>query len=382
MAVPLNAAGTAAGKRKSRAAGKLTAVDGEGRDGAARELAALLALDELSVPLTIVSAQIIGAGAAAAASVTLSDGAEMTFASLREMTAPAKLMAEVVATTGALPKLNQPAAMRAVALLRRIAEHTRSMSEADEGIEWGVNFLQTAPTLAVDLDDQADRWAAFSKLANIDPRARHRESNISIPAASLVLRCPDGSRLVRTDWMRAYIRSIEPRMTPAGIAVVMQRVGWIRRGKEGRWKARRPGFPGELNLAFWLVPSGWDERGEEPPAEPRISAVCREFTPPGIADADEAGTAGVGISPARVRTRTRVGAVPSRPSGGEATPAGELGGGPPAGALLRQSVEPEGKLTTHDAPAHPVGSCRCAPPGPAWTDEDGDTRCAKCGRAA
>lgn len=238
----------------------------------------LLGLDKLAPALKITAASVIGAGADAAAFVTLSDGSELRFRSLREMCQPGTLAAEVVATTGAVPKLNQQLAMIAVSLLKRYARHIRSLSETDEAIEWGVCFLQAADTLDVDVNDQAERWGGFEALSGVDPRARHKESGISIAAASTILRCVDGSRLVRTDWMRAYVRSIEPRMTPSQVATLMQRVGWQRRGSEGRWKATRPGLPGQLNWAFWIVPSGWEDRGavtagkEQPPAIARPPA--------------------------------------------------------------------------------------------------------------
>lgn len=247
------------------------------------ELAKLLALDTLDPPLTIAEASVIGDGADATAYISYSDDTEMSM-TLREMCSPSKLMAEVVATTGAVPKLNQQRAMQAVALLKRHAQHIRSMSETDEAVEWGVNFLQAAETIDVDLMDQGERWAAFSKLAETDPRARHRECNISVAAASIVLRGVDGTRLVRTDWMRAYVRSIEPRTTPAQIAALMQRVGWQRRGKEGRWKATRPGLPGQLNWSFWIVPKDWDDRGavtagkESPPAPAHTPTHARVET--------------------------------------------------------------------------------------------------------
>lgn len=244
-------------KQHAKSAGaNLAAIDGGGERDAGRQIANLLALDKLDPPLTITEASVIGDGADAAAYMTLSDGSEMRFRSLREMTQPGKLMAEVVATTGALPKLNQQGAMAVISLLKRYARHVRSMSECDEAIEWGVTFLQAAETIDVDVNDQAERWGAFSKLSHVDPRARRLESGISIAAASSVLRAIDGTRLVRTDWLRAYVRSIEPRMTPATIATLMQRVGWQRRGSEGRWKATRPGLPGQLNWAFWIVPAG------------------------------------------------------------------------------------------------------------------------------
>jgi hypothetical protein len=79
-------------------------------------------------------------------------------------------------------------------------------------------------------------------------------------------RHPDGSRLVRTDWLRAYVRSIEPAVTPMQLAALAQRPGWIKRGKEGRWLARQPSGTASINWSFWLVKPDWEHRGD--PAKP------------------------------------------------------------------------------------------------------------------
>ncbi len=54
------------------------------------------------------------------------------------------------------------------------------------------------------------------------------------------------------------------------------------------------------------------------------------------------------------------------------------GGNPPRPVPPCHLVEASDSLKD----ALPAGVCRCGPPGPPWTDLDGDTRCAKCGRAA
>jgi len=350
MAVPLSkAAAGAATRTKLRKPSNLAAIDGGGEHDAGRELAKLLALDKLDPPLTITGASLIGDGADAAAFLTLSDDSEMRFRSLREMTVANKLMAEVVATTGAMPKLNQQAAMRAVSLLKRYAVHVQSMSEDDEAIEWGVNFLHAAETLDVDIDAQAERWAAFTKLSEVDPRRKHAETRESIASASVVLRCADGSQLVRTDWFRAYVRSIEPRMTPAQIATLMQHVGWIRRGYKGRWKATRPGLPGQLSLAFWLVPDNWEDRGDALFDKTPANGAA---VPPGVKD-----------PPVRAPAHTRVGGDTRGHRSGDRAPApGDFGPERDDGSL---------------ADARPAQRCRCERPLPA--PDDGEVRCARCG---
>lgn len=238
------------------------------------ELGELLALP--SVGLRVTGARLFGDGGDAAGFIDLSDGTELVLRSMREATRPGTLMAEVVATTGARPRLKQPQAMDAVALVRQIARRTRTLGEAEQAIEWGVSFLQLAEMIDVDLFDQHERWGAFSRLAKTDPRARNRESNLSIATASVVLRHLDGSRLVRTSWLEAHVRAIDPRVTPAALGVQMQRVGWERRGQSGRWKATRPGAPGQLNWAFWHVRHGWEDRGEALPEQNAVTAGIKD----------------------------------------------------------------------------------------------------------
>lgn len=314
MSIPLDRAAAAADRKRSQPAGQVDA---------GRQLAKLLGLDKLTPPLTFGAAQVIGDGASAAAYMEVSDGSVIRFASLRDMAQVNRLMAEVVATTGALPKINQQGAMQAVALLKQHAEHVRSMSEEDEAIDWGITFLTAADVLDLDLDDQTQRWGAFTRLGEIDPRETSRQSGISIAAASTVLRAEDGTRLVRTDWMRAWVKSIEPRMTPAAIAALMQRVGWIRRGTKGRWKATRPGLPGQQNMAFWVVPPGWDDRGEEPPPRNHETPANEPAVTPGAQE-----------SPAGGRPHTRAGGVTrghraeGDSNGGEAEPRRHVDGTP------------------------------------------------------
>lgn len=254
---------------------------------ATRDLNELL---ELPDHKAITGARILGDGADAAIFMELADGSEMHLTA-RDMARPAALLTALAVGPGVRPKLNQARALDAVVLVKTLARHVRTMSETDQAIEWGVNFLQMADVIDVDLYDQGERWGAFSMLKDQDPRARHRETNVSIATASKVLRHRDGSRLVRTDWLVAYVRSIEPRITPAHLAILMQNAGWRRRGKEGRWKATPPGRPGQLNWAFWLVAPDWESRGETVVADATV-------------------TAGYVIPPAR--TRARVGAVTSR----------------------------------------------------------------------
>lgn len=64
---------------------------------------------------------------------------------------------------------------------------------------------------------------------------------------------------MRSEWFHRYARSLSPRETPATVGARMLRVGWERRGREGRIKATAPGRQATLQWAFWVVPAGWGE---------------------------------------------------------------------------------------------------------------------------
>lgn len=221
---------------------------------AAEQLAALLDLP--SVGLTIRGARIVGKGSRASADLYLSNGETIMFESLREIAMPGRLALEIAAYTGATPKLKGPQAVQAVSLLRALAEHQESSSIDDHSIEWGVNYLQSAATHEVDMNDQAARWDAFCTLQRLDPASNGHTD--SVAKASIVLIDTDGSRLVRCGWFRLHVKGEDNSVSPQEIAHRMKRVGWRRRGSHGRIKATRPGFSGVLGWDFYIVDAGWE----------------------------------------------------------------------------------------------------------------------------
>jgi hypothetical protein len=224
---------------------------------AAEQLAELLRLP--SVGLSIRGARIVGRGARASADVYLSDGSVLTFETLRDVGTVNRLALEVAACTGALPKLKGPQALQAVALIRAMAEHEETFSDDQIAREWGATYLQAATAEPVDLEDQADRWRAFSTLERVDPvAARWRGDSPSIAAASLILVARNGARLVRSGWFRAHVRG-EENVSAVEVAQRMLRVGWRRRGATGRIKASRVGHAGQLAWSFYEVPPRWED---------------------------------------------------------------------------------------------------------------------------
>jgi hypothetical protein len=239
--------------------------------GAPDRLADLL--DLKSIGITVVAADIYGAGSRASVEIRLSNGEVMTFDQLREMTQPGLLAAELVACTGATPKLSKPIALQATSLVRAIARTHRTMSDNDAAIEWGVGYLQHAEVLDFDLNDQADRWGAFSALAELDPT----RDPAGVPPPCWVLRHSDGTRLVRSSWFVTHVKN-QDSVSTRDIPVRMCRVGWERRGSEGRVKATRPGLKGQLNWAFFFVPAGWEDRAETAFPNTPVSSSGYEVT--------------------------------------------------------------------------------------------------------
>jgi hypothetical protein len=224
---------------------------------AAEQLTALLDLS--SVGLAIRGARIVGRGSRASADLHLSDQTTITFESLRDVANPSLLTLEVAACTGATPQLKKPQAIRAIALLRALAEHYETFTADQVARDWGTSYLQTAAELPVDLSDQAARWEAFCHLERTRPVETARAENVSIAQGSAVLRHVDGTRLVRCGWFRDAIRAQDAMVSPPELAHRMLRVGWRRRGADGRIKASRPGHDGRLIWTFYEIPAGWED---------------------------------------------------------------------------------------------------------------------------
>ena len=225
---------------------------------AAEQMTALFDLPSLG--LTIIGARVVGRGSQASADIYLNNGSEISFESMRDLAKPQRLMVEIAACTGATPKLTQAQAIRAVALIRALAEHERVVGDDERAVEWGVTFLQAASVVDVDINDQQQRWAAFVQLESSDPQTVWHQRGVPIAKSSTVLHDrSSGQRLVRTGWFRAHVRGEDHTVSPQDIAHRMQRVGWRQPGSTGRIKATRPGLPGTLAWSFYVVPKGWED---------------------------------------------------------------------------------------------------------------------------
>ena len=236
----------------------LAALQGPDPIAAAEQLNALLSLPEGA---SIRGARMTGQGSRATVEIDLANGDMMVFETLRDMTRPAVLIAEVAACAGVAISLKQSAAVQAVVLVRAMAEHTRATNDNDDAIDWGVSYLQAATVLDVDMDDQRERWGAFSRLRDAQDgveaaEAPGRES--SYAPATVVLRSNSGVRYVRAGWFQRYVCRQDSTISRQAVTVRMLRVGWQIRGKTGRIKATCPSRADALGWNFLLVPEGWE----------------------------------------------------------------------------------------------------------------------------
>lgn len=229
--------------KSTRTGNEATTADALAIDHARVELETIYGLNEVGVG--IVGARIVGRGSRASADIYLDNGVEVTFESLRDASRPSTLLPELAASVGATPALKQPQCLKAVTLLRRIAEHHVSFSEDEIARDWGTSYLQSAEVLDLDMSDQAQRWGAFEAL-------NRREG-------AIVLRHHDGTRYVRCGWYRENVRAHDGTVSALDLAHRMERVGWLRRGTHGRIKATCPTRPDTLLWTFYEVPAGWED---------------------------------------------------------------------------------------------------------------------------
>lgn len=232
--------------------------NGHAEEDPVAELTALLGLH--TVGLRVTGAAIYGRGSKASANVFLSDKSILLLEPIGSYSTPGRLIAEVVTTTGAVPKLKGPDAIRTIALVHKVATHFEGAGRDAAAVDWGSDFLQTADMLPLDIDDQNARWAAFVKLRDTDPVGSARADNASIASRCYVLVDRNGTRYVRCGWMLSYVRAIVGTRSPQELNVDMERVGWRRPSKSGRIKATSARTGDTLNWAFYTVPMGWESR--------------------------------------------------------------------------------------------------------------------------
>jgi len=221
------------------------------------QLTELLGLDVAGVKAT--GAAMYGRGSAARAVIYLSNGNALEFDSIRDMGRPQAMLTELASVVGVAPELKQSGCMRAITLVHRIAAHDMRISEVDLARDWGMEYLQDASVVDVDMRDQTQRWGAFSMLANRDPVVSARDESTNLAKAGLVLRDWDGARLIRAGWFLSYVRSVAPRVSHIALPPLMAQAGWE---PPRQAKATRPGLKDTLHWKFYVAARGWEDQGD------------------------------------------------------------------------------------------------------------------------
>jgi hypothetical protein len=217
------------------------------------QLAQLLGLDVVGIK--VLGADLYGQGGGATLTVSLSNGNTLEFDPARTMVRPQTLVAELAVAADVTPEIRQPQAVTALAVACRIARTHRRMTEAEQARDWGLQYLQSADTIAVDTTDQVERWGAWSYLNSHDPWTTARDAGTDLARAGKVIHDRDGSRLVRTGWLLAFVRTIAPRVSHIRLPTLMAQAGWE---LPRRIKATSPGGAETLTWSFYTVPAEWE----------------------------------------------------------------------------------------------------------------------------
>jgi hypothetical protein len=226
----------------------------EGRGPLAR-ITELLRLDDRRAT----GARIIGVGAAATGDIHLDDGSRLELEDLKIITQPAMLNYRIALQLGVDAQLDRKKACQLLIAMREAAEAIELVSSDRAAIDFGVSFLQEATPLEGDMSDQADRWRLFEALSNVEPRHDCELNRTSYARGCRTVVGRDGRQYVRTGWFQRHVRESDWHISPPAIATAIQRVGWVRPGREGRMKATRRSNGQTLIHTFYIVPAGWLE---------------------------------------------------------------------------------------------------------------------------
>jgi hypothetical protein len=207
--------------------------------------------------------RLVGNGPSAALVVTLGDGEEIEAERFGDLWTVGGLTRFVTQHTGVtLPGLTKAEAEEANALIRRLSDVQYATRVGDLGREHGVDFLRQATVLTLDMTDQSERYAAFTRLEALDPvRAADEHGGPTVASCCTVLQhTGDGTRLVHCGWLFSHVRHAGRVSHPAELARRMELAGWERAGgRRGRVKATSVGGLGApIVLPFWRVPRDWE----------------------------------------------------------------------------------------------------------------------------
>jgi hypothetical protein len=127
----------------------------------------------------------------------------------------------------------------------------------------GIAYLQAAMQRVVDMNDQEDRWQAFTELKRTDPNvdARASQEGATIAEASTVLVDKDGTRYVRAGWFGSVRAPRGPGRKPAAgrPAHDSRRLAAPRQGRPDQGDPARACEARSCGRSIY-VPAGWEDR--------------------------------------------------------------------------------------------------------------------------
>jgi hypothetical protein len=209
------------------------------------DLNTLLGLTDVGRRIDRVS--IYGRGTKGIAHLHLDDGERIVLDPLGSYTTVPKLTAELALQAGAAPALKGPAVQKVLVLLRLLGEHHELHELSDQASEHGVEYLRGAAIAEFQMNDQASRWRAFSRL------------DTAVSQDIVLQDTETGLRYVRIGWFEQYVRTRTSPGVPDQVVRSMSALGWSKPGREGRIKATAPGRPDRLTWAFFVIPIGWED---------------------------------------------------------------------------------------------------------------------------
>jgi primase-polymerase (primpol)-like protein len=245
-------------RKRASSAAKTFEGRKEAEAEARAELADIFGLGDLSITRIVAA----GRDTKARHDIHISDGSVLTLDPLAAYTTAPKLGAEIATQLGAFPKLkddkDRSRMLEVLTLIHTVREIREELTLDQRARDFGISFLQEAPTRDVDWNNQTDKWEAFEAL-KFDPVLLASSEKTSVATQALVLVDKDGRRYVRASWFNLYVKSVSAPGVADEVCRRMLSQGWTKAGSEGRIKATNPAGGKPLQWAFFIVEKDWEE---------------------------------------------------------------------------------------------------------------------------